>query len=208
LYGTTATTLFNDLSDWYAPVRRLDLTHERYRFLFRILGADLLEITINASVNDGEQDAIAETVWGSFNQHNDVVSKLEQHFESIGKRSLFENLTTLPFDDDKLRHTSKTFSNYGLQRTGFCGGLCGPVMNGADSVQHGLLMAIYFSRKGDSVLSTVQSLCWFVGLWRGTLSQPPHGCRGICRSRISVCISHKIFIEDALPNPGNSFRKS
>jgi hypothetical protein len=31
-------------------------------------------------------------------------------------------------------------------------------MNGAGSVQHGLLMAIYFSRKGDSALSTVQSL--------------------------------------------------
>jgi hypothetical protein len=85
LYGTTATTLFNDPSDWYAPGRRLDLTHERYSFLFRILGADLPEITVNASMNDGEQDAIAETVWGSFHQHNDIVSKLEQHIGNIGK---------------------------------------------------------------------------------------------------------------------------
>jgi hypothetical protein len=101
LYGTTAATLFDDPSDWYAPVRRLDLSHERYSFLFRILGADLPEITVNVSVDDGEQDVIPD-VWGSFNQHNDVVSKLEQHVGNIGKRFLFENLTDVTIDDDKL----------------------------------------------------------------------------------------------------------
>jgi hypothetical protein len=89
----------------------------------------------------------------SFNQHINIVSKLEQHVGSIGKRFLFENLTDVTIADDKLRHTSKTFSDHVLQRTGFRGSRCGPVMIGAGSVQHGLIRAIYFSRKGDSALS-------------------------------------------------------
>jgi hypothetical protein len=55
LYGTIVTNLFKGASDWYAPVRRLDLTHERL---------DLSKITFIALVNDSEQDATAETVWG------------------------------------------------------------------------------------------------------------------------------------------------
>jgi hypothetical protein len=95
-------------ADWYAPVRYLDISHDRYSFLFRKLGADAPEITVNAVLNDNEQDATAEIVWGSFNQHNDIVSKLEQHVGSIGKRFLFENLTDVTVDDDKLRHTPKS----------------------------------------------------------------------------------------------------
>jgi hypothetical protein len=72
---------------------------------------------------------------------------------SIGKRFLFENLTDVTIADDKLRHTSNTFSDHVLQRTGFRGSRCGPVMIGAGSVQHGLIMVIYISRKGDSAQS-------------------------------------------------------
>jgi hypothetical protein len=167
-YGATTTALFRGPSDWYAPVRYLDKSHDRYSFLFRKLGADAPEITVNAVLNDNEQDETAEIVWGSFNQHNDIVSKLEQHVGSIAKRFLSQNVTDVTIDDDKLRHTSKTFSDHGLQRTGFRGSRCGTVMNGAGSVQHGLIMAIYFSRKGDSALSTADPFSFF-GIWGGKL---------------------------------------
>jgi hypothetical protein len=104
------------------------MLHERYSFLFRKLGADVPEITVGAVLNDNEQDAAAEIVWGTFNQYNDIASKLEHQVGKIGKRFLFEYLTDATTDDDKLRHTSKTFSDHGLQRTGFRGSRCGPVV--------------------------------------------------------------------------------
>jgi hypothetical protein len=99
-------------------------------------------------------------VWGSFNQHNVVVSKLEQHVGMIGKRFLFENLTDVTIDD-KLRHTSNTFSSYGLQRTGFRGSRCGTVMNGAGSSNHVHL----FQPKGR--LRSLNSLISFRSLGYG-----------------------------------------
>ena len=162
-YKTTATKLFKGASGWFAPAHRLQITLERYTFLFGKLGADLPRITVNAVLNDSEQDSTAEQVWGSFNQHNTIVSKLEAHVGTVGKSFLFERLTDVTIDDDKLRHTSKSFSDHGLQRCGFRGCRCGPVMNCAGSVQHGLIMSIYFSRKGDASLSIVKSLFRYLG---------------------------------------------
>ena len=60
VYGTTASNLFKGASNCYSPVRRLEISYERYSFLFRKLGADLPEITINLVLHNDEQDAAAE----------------------------------------------------------------------------------------------------------------------------------------------------
>lgn len=157
-YGTTAKNLFTDTSEWFSPVRRVKITYNRYSFILRKLGAELPEIAISTGINDVENDANADFVWGSFNEHNDIVTKLERHVGQIGRNFLFERLTDITIDDDKLRHNSKTFGDHGLQRSGFRGSRCGPVMNAAGTVQSGLIIAIRFGRKGDSTLSTVKSI--------------------------------------------------
>jgi hypothetical protein len=75
IYQTTATNLFENSSDWFYPVRRLHISLQRYSFLFNHLGADLPPIDIRTGPHDAKEDEKAEVVWGSFNQHNDVVSK-------------------------------------------------------------------------------------------------------------------------------------
>jgi hypothetical protein len=99
-YQTTATKLFKGASEWFRPALRLQITLERYSFLFGKLGADQPTITVNAVLNDFEQDMAAEKVWGSFHQHNNIVSKLESHLGAIGKKFLFERLTDNTIDDD------------------------------------------------------------------------------------------------------------
>ena len=69
----------------------------------------------------------------------------------------------MTIDDDKLRHQSATFKKEGLQLTGFRGSRCGPVMNCVGTVQSGLILSIYFNRKGDGVLNTVVNLMDFLG---------------------------------------------
>jgi hypothetical protein len=149
IFRETARNLFTDGPQWFAPVQHLCITYNRYAFLFKKLGADLPEISINVGYNDTKQDETAEHVWGSFNQHNEILGKMEAHVGTIGKNFLIETICDVTIDDDKLRHMSKTFSDHGLQRTGLRGSRCGPVMSGAGSVQSGLIFSIYFSRKGD-----------------------------------------------------------
>jgi hypothetical protein len=163
IYNTTARNLFQDGSRWFLPVRRLLISYERYSFLFKQLEADLPPINVHVGLNDLEEDANAELVWGSFNQHNDAVSKLEAHVGNVGRNFLREKLSDVTIDDDKLRHTSKTFSDHGLRRTGFRGSRCGPVMNAAGSVQSGLIFSIHFSRIGDSTLAIVKTLLRHLG---------------------------------------------
>jgi hypothetical protein len=120
-------------------------------------------INVNVGCNDQEQDDTAERVWGSFNQYNEVITKIEAHVGNIGQNFLFELLSDVTIDDDKLRQTSKSFSDHGLQRTGFRGSRCRPVMNGAANFQSGLILSIYINRKGDAALSTVKSLLRYLG---------------------------------------------
>jgi hypothetical protein len=51
----------------------------------------------------------------------------------------------------------------GLQQCGFQGSRCGPVMNCVGLVQSGLIVSLYFNRKGDGILNTVKSLMRFLG---------------------------------------------
>ena len=132
-------------------------------------------------MNQGSEtgdNKIAQKVWGSFNDYNDIVGKLERHIGENGRDFVFEKVTDLTIDDDKLRHQSSTFKKEGLQLTDFCGSRCGPVMNCAGTVQSNLIVAIYFSQKGDGVLNTVCNLMTFLGY--GNL---PHSC-----SRLDVVI--------------------
>jgi hypothetical protein len=131
IYGETAKNVFINSSEWYMPVRRINISYNRYSFIMRKLGNDLLEITVTVGINHAEEDTAAELVWGSFNEHNDIMSKLENHVGNIGKNFLFERLTDITIDDDKLEHSSKTFCDHGLQRSGFRGRRCGPVMHAA-----------------------------------------------------------------------------
>lgn len=163
IFRETARNLFTDGPQWFAPVQRLCMTYSRYAFLFKKLGADLPKISINVGYNDTEQDKTAERVWGSFNQHNEIIRKMKAHVGNIGKNFLIKTISDVTIDDDKLCHTSKTFSDHGLQRTGFRGSRCGPVMNGAGSVQSGLILSIYFSCKGDAALSVVKALLRTLG---------------------------------------------
>jgi hypothetical protein len=84
IYATTAKKLFTDKSQWFSPVRRLNIPYERYSFILGKLGADLPQPNLNVGLNDDEQDQQAEHVWGSFNQHNDVITKIEAHVGNIG----------------------------------------------------------------------------------------------------------------------------
>jgi hypothetical protein len=104
IYGTTAKNLFLDRSQWFTPIRRIDIKYSRYSYIFRKLGADLPKINVNVGCDDKEQDETAERVWGSFNQHNDIIGKIETHIGNIGKHFLFETLSDITIDDDKLRH--------------------------------------------------------------------------------------------------------
>jgi hypothetical protein len=79
---------------------------------------------------------------------NDVIGKIETHIGNVGKHFLFETLSDITIDDDKLRHTSRSFSDHGLQRTGFRGSRCGPVMNDAATVQSGLTYQYILAGKG------------------------------------------------------------
>jgi hypothetical protein len=151
VYRVTATDLFNNKADFYASVRRIKITKDRYFYLFGKLGSNVAESIVD---NNGDDDQ----VWGSFNHHNDIISKLESHVGEVGKQFLVEKFQDLTIDDDKMRHTSKTFGDLGLQRTGHRGCRYGPVMNAAGSVQSGLILSIHFSRKGDGPLSIVKSL--------------------------------------------------
>jgi hypothetical protein len=80
-------------------------------------------------------------------------------------------------------------------------------MNGAGSAQHGLLMAIYFSRKGDSALSTVQSLFRSFGSREENFLKHHMDVVIFVDRGYHVASVTNVF-EDSLLNPGNSFRKS
>jgi hypothetical protein len=164
IYSTTAKNLFNDASGWFTPIRRIRISYERFSFIFQKLGANLPTIDVNVGINDTLMDEVAEKVWGSFNQHNNIISRIETHVANIGHNFIMEKVTDMTIDDDKLRHTSKTFSEHGLQRTGFKGCRSGPVMNCAACVQNGLILSIYFSRQGGGPLSTVTALLRSLGI--------------------------------------------
>jgi len=161
-YQVTAKTLYTNTT-WYAPIRKIDLTYDRFAFLFKKLGADLPPISILLGQNDAHEDEKATEVWGSFNQYNDIVCKLERHVGEIGKGFILENITDITIDDDKLRHQSSTFRDHGLQLTGFRGSRCGPVMNCSGTVQTSLILSIYFGRMGDAALSVVKNLMRYLG---------------------------------------------
>ena len=162
IFQVTAKKLFvNPL--WYGPIRRVGITYARYSYLITKLGADSVEISAVNRGTENQDDRFADSIWGSFNQYNDVVEKLERHIGEIGQKFVLEKITDLTIDNDKLRHQSNTFKKEGLQLTGFCGSRCGPVMNCVGTVQSSLILSIYFSRKGDGILNTVVNLVGFLG---------------------------------------------
>ena len=177
IYQVTAKALYEN-TDWYAPIKKIKITYDRYSFLLNKLGNDLPLVSVVNRGSEARDDETAQKVWGSFNDYNEIVGKLERHIGGVGQKFIFEKVTDLTIDDDKLRHQSSTFKKAGLQQTGFRGSRCGPVMNCAGTVQSNLIVSIYFSRKGDGVLSTVTNLMRNLG----------YGSETILRSRLDATI--------------------
>ena len=53
-----------------------------------------------SGIRDWCNDKIAQKVWGSFNNYNDIVGKLEWHIGEIGCNFVFKKVTDLTIDDD------------------------------------------------------------------------------------------------------------
>jgi hypothetical protein len=148
---------------WYGPIKKVGISYARYSYLLMKLGDNAPEISVLNRGTESQDDRAADVIWGSFNQYNEVVGKLERHMGDVGQKFIFDKVLDLTIDDDKLRHQSASFKREGLQLTGFRGSRCGPVMNCVGAVQSSLILSIYFSRKGDGILNTVTNLLGYLG---------------------------------------------
>jgi hypothetical protein len=120
IYSTATKNLFNDGSLWYRPIRSINIIYDRYSFLFNALGSDVahqafgvleqrtLGVTIGPA-DDHDREVLPQ-IWGSFNQYNAIIGKMETHIGKVGGHFLLERITDVTIDDDKLRHISKTFA--------------------------------------------------------------------------------------------------
>jgi hypothetical protein len=162
IYEVTAKKLFSN-KDWYSKANNVLITYSRYIFLMNKLGAELPVISLLNRNSEAYDEEVADKVWGSFNEYNEVIGKLERHMGEIGQKFVFEQVTDITIDDDKLRHRSTSFRSEGLQQCGFRGSRCGPVMNCVGLVQSSLIVSLSFNRKGNGILNAVKSLMRFLG---------------------------------------------
>ena len=66
----------------------------------------LVAAVLTLQTHDQASEDAANRVWGNFNQHNDIIVKLESHMGSVGSQFIIEGLADFTIDDDKLRHVS------------------------------------------------------------------------------------------------------
>jgi hypothetical protein len=74
IYSTTAKNLFNDGSLWYRPIRSINITYDRYSFLFNALGSDVAHqafgvleqqtLGVNTGPADDNDREVLPQVWG------------------------------------------------------------------------------------------------------------------------------------------------
>lgn len=160
IHRETAHTLFQQ-PEWYPKIKDVKISYQRYKFLFEKLGAGMPEVDLFVHDDDDESQ---QKIWGSFEQHNPSIKKMEMLIGSTGAHFMFDgDVCGITVDDDKLRHSSRSFHEENLQMTGFRGSKYGPVMNGAGIVENGIIASVHFSRHGDGPLHNVKSLFRNVG---------------------------------------------
>jgi hypothetical protein len=82
IYHVTAKKLY-DNPLWYGSIRRNVITYARYSYLLTKLGADSPEFSAVNRGTENQDDSTADFIWGSFNEYNDVVEKLERNSEKL-----------------------------------------------------------------------------------------------------------------------------
>lgn len=160
IYGITSNELF-DSPDWYPQVSHIGISKQRYNFLFKKMGNG--EVELDIFEHDSNTENTAEKIWGHFDKYNGTLFDLENLISKTGRNFCYDGAFTATIDDDKLRHSSKRFRDEGLQMTGFRGSRIGPVMNGMGLVESGVIVAVRFSRHGDSALSVTKNLFKSIG---------------------------------------------
>ncbi len=86
--------------------QKIGITKAWYSFLLSKLGNDLPEVLAMTQGSETGYNKIAQKVWGSFNDYNDIVGKLKRHIGEIGRNFVFKKVTDLTIDNDKLHHQS------------------------------------------------------------------------------------------------------
>ena len=87
IYEVTAKKLFSN-KDWYSKANNVLITYSRYVFLINKLGAELPVISLLIRNSEAYDEEVADKVWGSFNEYNKVIYKLERHMGEIGQKSV------------------------------------------------------------------------------------------------------------------------
>ena len=111
LYRETSRTLFEE-PECYGLVQELNISRERYDFLFKKLGADLPQLDVY--IREEDDEVKAGIAWGNFHQWNPILLKMEQQHAEVGKHFIFESILDMTFDDDKIHHSSHLFHLLGL----------------------------------------------------------------------------------------------
>lgn len=80
------------------------ISFNRYKYLFNKLGLDLPTIDIfehDSHLDESKQ----EKIWGSFEQFNPSIKKLEDLVSKIGSKLILPDNVSITIDDDKLRRS-------------------------------------------------------------------------------------------------------
>ena len=150
----TSNTLFDNEGGRWGHVNYLDIKKKRYNTLMKSFKTVKDETLISTDVYDDDDETVrVHKVWGNLLQQQELPKRLEDYFGLACRKFLYESVTDVTIDDDKLRHSSKKFREAGLQMSGFRGSRIGPVMNGLASVHSGIVHSIHFNRHGDNPLS-------------------------------------------------------
>jgi hypothetical protein len=153
-------TLFKNENKRWGLVTKLDITEARYTKLIRSFKTTKNESTIKVDSDVDEENTTTDVskIWGNLLEQDELPRSLEEYVGKIGRQFIFDSVSDCSIDDDKLRHSSRSFRSAGIAMTGFRGSRIGPVMNGLVTVQTGIIHAIHFNRFTDNPLSITTAL--------------------------------------------------